>query len=96
MREQASLDELEGKSQHLQHDCEDAEISLKREQARLQRIGIERRNIEQANPQSSQALARLEELQQESESLIPKLKRRKTTLIQLVPHLEKQARQSIT
>lgn len=73
LNEQKRLTEYQARRQRAQCHCDDAEVNLKREEARLQRLGIEQRNIEQAENQDPQALARLQELQHQAEALIPQI-----------------------
>lgn len=73
LENQERLAEAEGDFLRVGRAYENAEISLKREQARLQRIGIKQRNVEQSILQGEQASARLQELQRQSESLLPQI-----------------------
>ena len=68
-KEQAKLGELQGNLRRSERNVEDAQLNLKREQARLQRLGIERRNIEQAGAQTADCAAKLEELRQQAEAI---------------------------
>ena len=72
-RADAEIEELNKRSNNLRGQTEEAEIALRREQARLQRLGIERRNIEQANPPGSPVLTRLDELDGQVQLLGPKI-----------------------
>jgi len=71
---EAEIDELNKQASNLRDQMEDAKISLRREQARHQRLGIEQRNIEQASPPGSPPAARIVELVQQAEALGPQIK----------------------
>ena len=79
LNEHKRLTELQGHRQRAQRKYDDAQVNLKREQARLLRLGIEQRNIEQANNQDPQALTRIQELQQQAEALIPQIEKAQNT-----------------
>jgi chromosome segregation ATPase len=70
---EAGIEELNKQASNLRNHVEDAEFALKREQARLQRLGIEQRNIEQASPPESRPSARLGELMQQAQALAPQI-----------------------
>jgi hypothetical protein len=70
---QTRLAELESELRAAQAALQDAELNLKREQARYQRLGIERRNIEQADTGSETAAARVAEISQQAEALLPQI-----------------------
>jgi chromosome segregation ATPase len=75
LNEQKRLTEIQERQQRAQLQCDDAQVNLKREQARLQRLGIEQRNIEHEDKKDPQALARLQELQRQAGALIPQIDR---------------------
>jgi hypothetical protein len=72
-KSEADLDELNKQVTHFRVQSDEAEIALKREQARLQRLGIEQRNLEQPGPQGTPARARLEELAEQAEAMLPRI-----------------------
>ncbi len=72
-QQQAKLSELQHRLQQCERGDADAQLNLRREQARLQRLGIERRNIEQALGQDPTAAAKLEALRQQEEGLTPQV-----------------------
>ena len=77
--QQAKLSVIERQHQQCQRDDEDAQLNLKRELARLQRLAIERRNIEQAGAQDPEAAAKLEALSQQEAGLVPQIDAAKAT-----------------
>ncbi len=68
---EADFESLKRQARQLQGEAEQAEITLKREQARLQRLGIERRNLEQAGPPGSPTSAHLAQIAEQAEALVP-------------------------
>ena len=76
---------------------QDAEHELQREQARYQRLGIERRNLEQANANTANAAQQLADIAQQADALLPQIESarmldqsRRSTFIKTQQSLEEQ------
>jgi hypothetical protein len=80
-KEQSKLLEFEAKHQHRQRDEEQAQLNLKREQARLQRLGIEQRNIEQSGAQDAAAQAKLDAICRQTEALSPQVESARSAVL---------------
>jgi len=71
--EQRQLQGLKSQLQHCQSDVENAELNLKREQARLTRLDIERRNLEQSCIEEQELRTRIEALSGQARSIAPRI-----------------------
>ncbi len=80
-KEQSKRLEFEAKHQQCQRDEEQAQLNLKREQARLQRLGIERRNIEQTGAQDAATQAKLDAIRRQSEALSPQVESARSAVV---------------
>jgi chromosome segregation ATPase len=73
LREQEKLTNVELLAQQAEQQCEDAEMGLKRELARVQRLRIEQRNLEQADAPQANEPSSLEDLKAQIEALSPRI-----------------------
>lgn len=78
--ERHQLQALNSQLQHCRTEVEQADLNLKREQARLQRLDIERRNLEQAEAENPELPAKLESHRDQARALAPRIESAERTL----------------